>query len=57
VAEGVETQSELDALRLLGANKVQGYLLGRPLTLVDALALVERVAVNSLDEGVVASLA
>ncbi|WP_287815255.1 EAL domain-containing protein [Pseudomonas sp.] len=50
VAEGVETQSELDALRLLGANKVQGYLLGRPLALPDALALVERVAVNSLEE-------
>ncbi|WP_455925713.1 sensor domain-containing phosphodiesterase [Pseudomonas putida] len=50
VAEGVETRSELEALRLLGANKVQGYLLGRPLTLQDALALVERVAVNCLDD-------
>lgn len=56
VAEGVETQSELDALRLLGANKVQGYLLGRPLSLIDALALVERVAVNSLDDSMAATL-
>lgn len=30
VAEGVETQAELDTLRLLGVNKAQGYLLGRP---------------------------
>ena len=49
VAEGVETQSELEALRLLGANKVQGYLLGRPVTLQDAVALVERVATSPVD--------
>ena len=30
VAEGVETQSELDVLKTLGINKVQGYLLGKP---------------------------
>lgn len=30
VAEGVETQSELDVLRKLKVNKAQGYLLGRP---------------------------
>lgn len=30
VAEGVETQSALDTLRLLGVDMVQGYLLGRP---------------------------
>jgi EAL domain-containing protein (putative c-di-GMP-specific phosphodiesterase class I) len=30
VAEGVETQSALDVLRLLGVDMVQGYLLGRP---------------------------
>lgn len=31
VAEGVETQQELDVLKQLGVNKVQGYLLGRPI--------------------------
>jgi EAL domain-containing protein (putative c-di-GMP-specific phosphodiesterase class I) len=30
VAEGVETQAELDVLRALEVDKVQGYLLGRP---------------------------
>lgn len=30
VAEGVETESELQALRDLKVNKAQGYLLGRP---------------------------
>lgn len=30
VAEGVETEGELKALRELNVNKVQGYLLGRP---------------------------
>ncbi|MBC7800021.1 MAG: bifunctional diguanylate cyclase/phosphodiesterase, partial [Gemmatimonadaceae bacterium] len=30
VAEGVEEQEELDALRRLGCGQVQGYLLGRP---------------------------
>ncbi|ABD89699.1 sensor domain-containing phosphodiesterase [Rhodopseudomonas palustris] len=39
VAEGVERQSELDALRSIGVKKVQGYLLGRPMSLQDAVAL------------------
>ncbi|MBB5047037.1 EAL domain-containing protein (putative c-di-GMP-specific phosphodiesterase class I) [Rhodopseudomonas rhenobacensis] len=39
VAEGVERQSELDALRSIGVKKVQGYLLGRPMSLQDALGL------------------
>jgi EAL domain-containing protein (putative c-di-GMP-specific phosphodiesterase class I) len=30
IAEGIETQAELDALRLLGIKLGQGYLLGRP---------------------------
>ena len=33
VAEGIETQSELDTLRALGVDKGQGYLLGRPMSL------------------------
>lgn len=39
VAEGVERQSELDALRSIGVSKVQGYLLGRPMVLDSALRL------------------
>lgn len=34
VAEGVETEEQLDRLRGLGCDKVQGYLIGRPLPLV-----------------------
>lgn len=30
IAEGVETEAELRALRVLGADYVQGYLVGRP---------------------------
>jgi diguanylate cyclase (GGDEF)-like protein/PAS domain S-box-containing protein len=30
VVEGVETQEQLELIRALGANEVQGYLLGRP---------------------------
>ena len=36
VAEGVETISELDAMREIGVTKVQGYLLGKPQTLAAA---------------------
>ncbi|MBI1844367.1 MAG: EAL domain-containing protein, partial [Actinobacteria bacterium] len=32
IAEGVERPDELDALRLLGCDAVQGFLLGRPLS-------------------------
>jgi EAL domain-containing protein (putative c-di-GMP-specific phosphodiesterase class I) len=30
IAEGVETEQELNALRVIGVNKAQGYLLGKP---------------------------
>lgn len=30
VAEGIETDAELSTLRLLGADRGQGYLLGKP---------------------------
>jgi diguanylate cyclase (GGDEF)-like protein len=38
VAEGVETQDELDALRALGCKLVQGYHLSRPAPLPDVMA-------------------
>ena len=38
IAEGVETPAELHALRGIGVTKVQGYLLGRPLSLAEAAA-------------------
>lgn len=39
VAEGVETEAELAALRELRVDEAQGYLLGRPMPLAEALAL------------------
>src|SRR5262249_4228013 len=39
VAEGVETIGELDTLRAIGATKVQGYLIGRPMPRADAAKL------------------
>lgn len=38
VAEGVETAGELRALRELGFSKAQGYFLGRPMSLDQAVA-------------------
>ena len=33
IAEGVETQAEVDAVRRLGVHQAQGYYFGRPETL------------------------
>jgi len=41
VAEGVETTEQLDRLRLVGCDEVQGYLLGRPMP-PEALAALAR---------------
>ncbi len=40
VAEGVETQNEMETLKMLGIHRGQGYLLGRPMPPVEAAALV-----------------
>ncbi len=47
VAEGVENESELDALRKLGCRFVQGYLSGRPLEAQQARALLRRPEMES----------
>lgn len=44
LAEGIETQAELDTIRTLGANAAQGYHLGRPGTLAESLASPMAVA-------------
>jgi EAL domain-containing protein (putative c-di-GMP-specific phosphodiesterase class I) len=46
VAEGVETASELEVLRSLSVNKAQGYFLGRPAPLSNALSLFRSAAAN-----------
>jgi EAL domain-containing protein (putative c-di-GMP-specific phosphodiesterase class I) len=42
IAEGVETEAELQTLHDLGAARVQGYLLGRPVALAEVEALFGR---------------
>jgi EAL domain-containing protein (putative c-di-GMP-specific phosphodiesterase class I) len=42
-AEGVETDAQLDALRRLGCNDAQGYLLSPPVPAADVLALIEQL--------------
>ncbi len=46
IAEGVETEEQLVALRDLGCESGQGYLLGRPVPLAELLALLEKSAVR-----------
>ena len=41
VAEGVETQAQLDLLRQLHCPLVQGYLTGRPMPAADARRLAK----------------
>jgi diguanylate cyclase (GGDEF)-like protein len=42
VAEGVETQEQLEILRALDCNEVQGYLIARPVPAREMLRLMER---------------
>ena len=51
VAEGVETQREMDALRFLGVRFAQGYLLGRPVDLGEIPAAGHRTAVSPTRPG------
>lgn len=43
IAEGVETEQQLDSLSLLGCEEVQGYLFSRPLPVDDILPSASRV--------------
>jgi EAL domain-containing protein (putative c-di-GMP-specific phosphodiesterase class I) len=42
IAEGVETTCELEALRSIGVEKAQGYFLGRPMALDNAVKLAHQ---------------
>lgn len=43
LAEGVETQEQLDVLKELGCNKIQGYLISKPLSPTDYRAFLEKL--------------
>ncbi|MGK2956906.1 MAG: EAL domain-containing protein [Acidimicrobiales bacterium] len=47
VAEGVENSDELEALRLLGCDAVQGYMLGRPIPHDEMTTLLVEKAASS----------
>lgn len=47
-AEGVETETELAALRAIGVDKAQGYFLAKPLTLEEIMARAPRSPAASL---------
>ena len=41
-AEGTETIEEVELVRALGCDKIQGFYFGRPMPSADALKLVTR---------------
>ena len=43
-AEGAETLEQVEMIRALGCDKIQGYYFGRPMQANEALALIERKA-------------
>jgi diguanylate cyclase (GGDEF)-like protein len=43
VAEGAETQEELQVLQNMGVNKVQGYVVARPMSALDALNVANAI--------------
>ena len=43
VAEGVETQEQVDCLRMLDCEEIQGYFFSRPLSSEDATQLLQRM--------------
>ena len=51
VAEGVETEEQLDALRELGCDSAQGYLLSKPLAVADLERWVSERAASAGSSG------
>ena len=43
IAEGVETQAQLDCLRELGCDNYQGYLFSRPVPAEQLVAMLRQV--------------
>ena len=51
VAEGVETEDQLDCLRRLDCDLIQGYLFSRPLIAKDAATLLRRPMASAVQPG------
>jgi EAL domain-containing protein (putative c-di-GMP-specific phosphodiesterase class I) len=47
IAEGVETEEQLEELKRLGCHRAQGYLLARPMTASAAIKFLDRSAANT----------
>lgn len=47
VAEGIETEQQLQSLKLLGCDEIQGYLLGRPAPAEEIGKLIEQRSVRA----------
>ena len=50
VAEGVETETQLEQLKALGCEFVQGYFLAKPLDKVAAEEFIQRLGVRGVEE-------
>ena len=50
-AEGIETQEQLDFVRVCGCTHAQGFLLGRPVRASEIERIEERTAAHSADKG------
>ncbi|TDP01249.1 EAL domain-containing protein [Marinomonas balearica] len=48
VAEGIETQSQIESLYALGCTRFQGYFISKPTQLTDVIDLNERLKSNEL---------
>jgi EAL domain-containing protein (putative c-di-GMP-specific phosphodiesterase class I) len=50
IAEGVETEAQVQALRLAGASHLQGYFFSRPVTADLALAMARAAVLTGKDD-------
>ncbi len=52
IAEGVETEDELQLLNTLGCDEVQGFLIGRPMPAGEIPAFIEQYLYSESEQGI-----